>query len=202
MLRVVAVLAVLLVAAFAVWHPAPGPAIAVVSPAPTAGAAGHRHRSVGPPADRGSAPVVYVVGAVARPGLYRLQPGARVDDAVRAAGGLVRGADPQAINLAAHVADGDEIAAPLLGAPTTTLSRRSAHARAAKRGAKTPVALVNVNHADAAALEALPGIGATLAARIVQVRELDGPYDTLDQLLDVAGMTAARLDRVRPYLTL
>jgi len=195
-LRFAAVAAVALLAALALWHPAPRPALVALTPAP--GTAPRRlRRPPGPPPARA---VVYVVGAVRHPGLYTLASAARIDDAVRAAGGLTAQADPQAINLAARVADGDEIVAPVLGAPLPTLTRR--RVRSTEPRVKASGVVVNVNDADAAMLATVPGIGATLAARIVQVRELDGPFASLDQLLDVAGMTASRLDKLRPHLTL
>jgi competence ComEA-like helix-hairpin-helix protein len=67
---------------------------------------------------------------------------------------------------------------------------------------KGPASPIDLNRADAVQLQQIPGIGATLAARIVDVRRHDGPFTTYDQLLDVAGMTEARLDRVEPYLRL
>lgn len=75
-------------------------------------------------------PVVYVVGHVVRSGLYTLAPGARVDEAIRAAGGIVRDADPVAVNLAAHVTDGEEIVVPALGEAGP--HPRRAHGRRAK----------------------------------------------------------------------
>ncbi|HEY4440568.1 MAG TPA: SLBB domain-containing protein, partial [Candidatus Elarobacter sp.] len=82
------------------------PALGWRSPAPSARAAGARHD------DATATPVVYVAGEVRRPGVYPLRAGARVGDAVAAAGGVRPGADPIAVNLAAHVADGDEIVVP------------------------------------------------------------------------------------------
>ncbi|MGA8839702.1 MAG: helix-hairpin-helix domain-containing protein, partial [Candidatus Aquilonibacter sp.] len=144
---------------------------------------------------------VYVAGAVARPGLYRVASGARIDDAVRAAGGLRADADAVEVNLAAHVSDGDEIAVPVLGQPSQRAlnTKRTTHSRT--RSGKTR-AIVDVNTAPAQALASVPGIGAAIAARIVEIREQDGTYTTFDELLDVAGMTESRLARAQPYLRL
>ena len=143
------------------------------------------------------APVVYVAGAVRRPGLYQLRAGARADDAVRSAGGFRADADTAAVNLAAHVADGDEVYVGMLGAPTPrTVSAR----RSRTKSNKSANIVVDLNTASTEELARVPGIGATLAARIVDVRERDGAYATFDELLDVAGMTASRLDRAQPYL--
>jgi len=140
--------------------------------------------------------VVYVAGAVARPGLYRLPAGARADDAVRAAGGMRPGADPVAVDLAARVADGDEILVPQEGEATP----RPRGGRQRTRASAAPVAAVPLNTAGVDELAAVPGIGRAIAARVVAVRDADGPFATLDELLDVNGMTPARLDRATPYL--
>jgi competence protein ComEA len=111
--------------------------------------------------------------------------------------------------LAARVNDGDEIAAARVGETlalparrTTSRTRtrtRSARTRSAKQPPASPV---DVNIADAAALATVPGIGATLASRIVALREQDGRFASFDELLDVAGMTEARLERAQPYLSI
>lgn len=193
--RILPVCLAVCVAVFLIWHPAaPTPLAAAGTPAP----APDRHPRPGPRAPQGDA-VVYVAGAVVRPGLYRLHSGARADDAVRRAGGFLADADRGALNLAAHVADGDEVFAPVLGGPTPRAAGRRSRTPATK---KTTAAVVNVNVATAAELATVPGIGVTLAARIVDVRERDGAYTSFDQLLDVAGMTPARLERVEPHLTI
>lgn len=200
----------LIVAAFAIWHPVPrAPAATVAAgpashpktrPARGARAARVDRRSRGAPVS-----VVYVVGAVAHPGLYHVAVSARIDDAVRAAGGLLRAADPAGVNLAAHVADGDEVDVPRLGEtlPRTSASRRAGRARKPKtKSKKIPSAPVDINSADAAALASVPGIGPAIAQRIAELREREGPYASFDELLDVSGMSPARLDRARPYLAL
>lgn len=156
-----------------------------------------RHVHRGAAGERGTETVVYVAGAVVNPGLYRLRSSARADDAIRSAGGFRAGADTAAINLAAHVADGDEVYVAVLGAPTTP-PRRSHRVRQPAK--KTEAAVVDLNAASAEQLATVPGLGKTLAARIVDVRERDGAYANFDELLDVAGMTASRLTRAEPYL--
>jgi competence protein ComEA len=130
---------------------------------------------------------------------------ARVNDAVRAAGGLLADADPAGVNLAAPAIDGDEIDVPLVGErlPTrvrtrTTRARRTARARSLP----LPAASIDPNLADAATLARVPGFGVALAARIVTYRRVNGAFASLDELLDVAGMTPAKLDRAQPYLQL
>jgi competence protein ComEA len=199
MFRAVIVVAVAGLIAFAVWHPAPQPP-SVVNGGGAATPGLERHARHTFSAAVGQT-IVYVVGAVVRPGLYRLTSGSRIDDAVRAAGGFRPGADPAAINLAAHADDGDEIYVPLLGesARTAPSTKRS---RTPRGRASNMHAIVDVNTASADALASVPGIGAAVAARIVEVRERDGAFTTFDELLDVAGLTQSRLDRALPFLHL
>jgi competence protein ComEA len=200
MQRWLIVLAIVALAALAIWHPAPPPALTATASEPVAQAPRSNPRRVAPSAEDGPA-VVYVVGAVRHPGLYRIARSARIDDAIRAAGGLRDDADPAGVNLAARASDGDEIAVPTLGQPTR-LTRNTK--RAGGRGSRPSksAAIVDVNTATADVLASVPGLGATIAARIVQVREEEGAFTTFDQLLDVAGMTDSRLTRAQPYLRL
>jgi competence protein ComEA len=162
-----------------------------------------------------SATIVYVAGAVMHPGMYALAADARANDAVTKAGGFTHDADTVAVNLAAHVADGDEIAVPHLGdaPPPSSRAHHRTGGRAAKRKSRgghhrrTPrtddatAQTVDLNTADESALEAIPGIGPTLATRIVEFREVNGPFATVDALADVAGITPSKFDEMAPYLT-
>lgn len=131
----------------------------------------------------GTAPLlVHVLGAVARPGLVELGAGARVVDAVAAAGGFTAQADPAGVNLARPVVDGEqlivlaigEVPAPTAGAPAA--------------GAPAGDGLVHLNTADLAQLDTLPRIGPALAQRIIDWREANGPFTSVDELLEVAGI--------------
>jgi competence protein ComEA len=192
--------AVLAVAAFAFWHPAPREAIQSL-PDETASAV-QPYREA--PRHYGShrAPsgdlVVYVAGAVKRPGLYHLRYGDRYQRAVVLAGGFAPSADAAGVNLAALAGDGEEIYVPVAGETTRTRSHVPHHRRHA--ASPPPDGSVDVNTADAAELAAVPGIGRAVAARIVELREREGGFASLDELLDVAGMTQTRLERARPYL--
>jgi competence protein ComEA len=126
--------------------------------------------------------VVSVVGLVARPGLVTLASGARVAEAVEAAGGLLPGTDPATVNLAAVVSDGEQIS---VGVPAVAAGSGAAPGGAASGGR------VNLNTAGAADLDALPGIGPVLAQRIVEHRTRHGPFRTVDQLDDVPGIGPA-----------
>lgn len=198
MKRSIVIAALAVVAAVLLWHPAPGRSVAISagSAPPAAGRHPFRPREQASPR---TALVVYVVGAVRRPGLYPLASSARLQEAVRAAGGLRPDADPVAVNLAARAEDGEEVVVPVRGAPPPLPVKK---ARTPSRRAKGTATIVALNQADARALMGVPGIGPALATRIVEVRVRDGAYTSFDQLLDVAGMTQSRLDRIEPYLRL
>lgn len=116
---------------------------------------------------------VHAAGAVVRPGLVVVPPGARVADVIAAAGGAAPDADLGGVNLAEPVADAGRVVVPRLGDPDT---------------ASTDGGPIRLNQADAAALETLPGIGPVLAARIVEHREAVGSFETVEDLLDVSGI--------------
>ena len=152
--------------------------------------------------------LVYVAGAVAHPGVYALSGDARARDALAKAGGPANDADLVAVNLAARVADGDEIAVPHQGEARSAPAARSTHQRTAsaagRRSRRRPQRTSNVvdlNSADEGTLAELPGIGPTLAQRIVEFRTLNGPFASVDGLADVAGITPQRLDALTPVLT-
>jgi competence protein ComEA len=140
---------------------------------------------VGEMAETSATVVVSVVGLVNRPGLVTLPTGSRVAEAVEAAGGLLPGADAATVNLAAVVSDGEQIRVGV-PAPGGTPSQ----------GGSASGGRVDLNAADAAALDALPGIGPVLARRIVDHRARHGPFRSVEQLDDVPGIgpsTAAEL---------
>ena len=145
--------------------------------------------------------VVSVVGAVARPGLVRLQPGTRVADALDAAGGAADGADLVGLNLARRVADGDQIVVGI--APPQPVPNTSGIVGAQPSGAGPTEAggLLNLNAADEAALDALPGVGPVTAAAIVSWRDANGPFTDVEQLGEVDGIGPARLARLRELVT-
>ncbi len=187
------------IVAVALWHPAPQPAFTTAASSPGMRALAPLRRSARPTAADARA-VVYVAGAVAKPGLYRVASGARAADAVTAAGGMRPSADTAGVNLAEPVRDGDEIFVPAIGdAPRV---RARLHTTRSRRGRSPGVSALalDVNSAAADQLATVPGIGSALAARIVALRQADGAFSTLDELLDVSGMTQSRLERARPYL--
>lgn len=163
-------------------------------------------------------PLVYVAGAVVHPGVYDVGEDARARDAVARAGGATRDADLVAVNLAAHVADGDEIAVPHVGDPRPAphmsrvpaehsgrrrrhVPRRAASATGPAPSGVAEPAKLDLNSAPEDALAELPGIGPVLAERIVEFRALNGPFATVDGLADVAGITPAHLDQIELLVT-
>lgn len=138
--------------------------------------------------------VVHVVGAVHRPGVYTFAPGARVVDAVRAAGGFAPGADSQAINLARPLVDGEQIVVPRRGETTQGGATQGAHA--AQQNGK-----LNINTANAGDFDRLPGIGPVLAQRIVDYRTQHGPFRDIKDLMKVPGIGPKKFDSLASLVT-
>lgn len=134
--------------------------------------------------------VVHVDGAVAVPGVYELGAGARVNDAVLAAGGLVEGADTSSLNLAAPLADGEKVHVPREG---ETLAPGVSD-EAADDATTGPI---NLNAATAEELDALPGVGEATARAIVEDREANGPFTTPEDLMRVSGIGEKKFERIR-----
>lgn len=137
---------------------------------------------------------VHVAGHVRHPGLYELPPGARVADAIEAAGGARKGADVDALNLAQLVIDGVRIEVVGRAARDTGSSMGSA--------TETVSGTVSVNTASQQDLETIPGIGPVKAAAILSHRDEIGGFQTLEDLLDVSGIGPATLEAIRPYVSL
>ncbi len=132
---------------------------------------------------------VHILGEVARPGLYELHDGDRAVDAVAAAGGFTPAADAAGLNLARFVSDGEQIVVPAVGQASATAPGMSSDGR------------VNLNTADAAALDTLPGIGPATAAKILDWRERNGRFEAVEDLLDVGGIGEAKLEALRDLVT-
>jgi len=147
--------------------------------------------------------VVHVVGAVRRPGLYRLPDGARVADAVERAGGAARGAELSALNLAAPLVDGVQVLVPRRAEAATASGGSPAHA-GSPSGAGAPSAgapRVSLSSATAAELDALPGVGPVTAQKIIDYRAAHGPFRSVDDLDAVPGIGPARIEQLRDLVT-
>ena len=150
---------------------------------------------IGRPAFAGA--IVHVAGAVRHPGVYRLRDGERVQDAVRRAGGARRGADLNAINLAAKVADGQQVVVPRRGAAGSAVAD-AAGATAAVGGSGTaPAPPVSLNSATAAQLDTLDGVGPATAQKILDWRREHGGFSSIDDLGEVPGIGPKRLAALR-----
>ena len=137
--------------------------------------------------------VVHVVGAVRRPGLYRLVHGARIADAVRRAGGATRRADLSLVNLAAQVSDGSQVVVPrreVVDAGAATEAGQSSVGGAAGGP-------VHLNTATLDELDALPGVGPVTAQKILDYREQHGAFSSVDDLDAIPGIGPARLEQLR-----
>lgn len=151
--------------------------------------------------------VVHVAGAVAKPGVVTLRAGARIVDAIAAAGGANADADLDRLNLAAPLTDGERIAVPVRGQPAPPLDATAASgasgAPAGEAGSGTVAAAgpVNLNTATQADLEALPGIGPTLAAAIIAERDRSGGFRAVADLRRVRGIGDARFAQIEPLVT-
>ncbi|MDX6675557.1 MAG: competence protein ComEA [Solirubrobacteraceae bacterium] len=144
------------------------------------------------------AAVVQVVGAVRRPGVYRLRSGQRVDDAVHTAGGATRRADLAGVNLAAKVSDGQQIIVPAVGATGTAAGGPAGPAGGT---AAAPGRPLNLNTATPEQLDQLDGVGPATAQKIVAYRQAHGGFRSVSELDQVPGIGEKKLaglkDRVR-----
>ena len=177
---------VLLVLVLLVRHLAHGGSQGALAPAPR------------PPAGtakaQGTRLFVHVVGAVRRPGLYRLPDGSRTADALRRAGGATRKADLEAVNLAAPLADGLQVVVPRRMPAVATGGVAGGSETGGSEAAAGPV---HLNTATLEQLDALPGIGPVTAQKILDYRQEHGAFTSLDDLDAVPGIGPARMEQLR-----
>lgn len=241
-LAIVALLAVVTgwvgVTALRTDRPSPASGIVVREAPPLSGSS---PASVSPAGASGASPatsgapeaeiVVHVAGAVKRPGLYHLRPGARNDDAVKAAGGFTAAANPDALNLAAHCEDGiqlyipthaehpggassSDMGSPVSSSPSAPASTAS-HSGSKKSGGQSSHAAgkltdkltdpsqgsIDLNTADAAQLQRIPGIGPAMAERILAYRRTVGRFQSTDEMLRISGIGDKKFQKMKPYLS-
>lgn len=204
-LAIVAALAVL-VTVFTLLHDRPAPVMSAKLPPVEKGSTAGPKPSVPPGPDRPV--VVSVVGLVHSPGLVTLAPGARVADALQAAGGAVNGADTVGLNMARPLGDGEQIVVGLAPGPGQPTALGSSVAAGSTPTSKPPRpgtgsvkpkadAVLDLNTATAEDLDTLPGVGPVTAAAIVAWRQANGKFTSVDQLADVDGIGPARLEKLR-----
>ena len=143
--------------------------------------------------------VVEMRGEVEAPGVFELSPGARLQDAIAAAGGLTEEADLSTVNHARRLRDGELIVVLPLPLPGITPMVPSTATRDASTADGSP-AKVNINTATGKELEALPGVGQVIAARIVAYREQNGPFRSVDDLIHVQGISSRMIEELREFL--
>jgi competence protein ComEA len=138
---------------------------------------------------------VYITGAVPRAGVYALPQGARVQDAISAAGGFLAEAEKSQINLAALLEDGEKLdipyiegAVPVIGTPVPEVVTSTTE-------------LININTASNAELESLPGIGPTTAQKIIDYREKNGPFINAEDIVNVSGIGPGTYERIKDLIT-
>lgn len=176
----------------------PATTVQILPPLPTASA------TISPT----PAPIqVYIIGAVATPNLIvELPPQSRVQAAIDAAGGVLPEADPEGFNPSDFLIDGQMIEIPFLPVegeaeasprPLPTSANAQANTNGNNGGLR-----VNINIASLDELQELPGIGPSYAQNIIDYREANGPFTSLEELVNVPGIGEARLDQIRPYITL
>ncbi len=176
MLLAVGALAVA-VAAFFVWRSRPTPE-PLPPPAPISSSTPSSASKV----------TVHVAGKIRKPGVYLLPSGARVADAVTAAGGVTRGASTGSLNLARRLIDGEQI---MVGA-------RAGSAAPGSSAADPATAVLDLNSATADQLEQLPGVGEVLATRITEFRDTHGGFSSVEQLREVSGIGPRKFDEIKP----
>jgi competence protein ComEA len=156
---------------------------------------------------RDTTATVHVVGAVRRAGVYRLAVGDRVKDAIARAGGATGGADLQAINLAAKVADGQQVVVPRKAKPGAVVTGAApANPAGSSTGAATSTgaaggAPVNLNSATAEELDTLDGVGPATAQKILEFRQQHGGFSSIEELAQIPGIGPKRLESLRAQVT-
>lgn len=208
-LAVIAAIAVL-VTVFTLVRDRPAPVASAKLPPVEMVSSATRSPSASPSAGPAPPVVVSVVGLVHSPGLVTLAPGARIADALNAAGGPVDGADTIGLNMARQVGDGEQIVvgvAPPKGQPAALGSSvnpgsaapaaPAAPGKPARPTSAKPGEVIDLNTATVQQLDTLPGIGPVTAAAIVAWREANGKFNSVDQLAEVDGIGPARLEKLR-----
>ncbi|ORB18785.1 ComEA family DNA-binding protein [Mycobacterium noviomagense] len=208
-LAAIAALAVL-VTVFTVLRNRPAPVMSAKLPPVEMVSSASRSPTASPSPKADQPVVVSVVGLVHKPGLVTLAPGARIADALSAAGGAMDGADTIGLNMARQLGDGEQIVvgiAPAKGQPaalgsSVTSGTPGTPVTSSKPGSASPKPgeVIDLNTATVQQLDTLPGIGPVTAAAIVAWREANGKFTSVDQLAEVDGIGPARLEKLRPLV--
>lgn len=139
--------------------------------------------------------IIHITGAVPRPGVYALPQGARVQDAISAAGGFLAEADKTGINLARVLEDGEQIDIPFGVGASIVLPTPGVEV------VTSSSELIDINTASQSELESLPGIGPTTAQKIIAYREENGPFARIEDIINVSGIGPGTFERIKELIT-
>lgn len=164
--------------------------------------------TIGPGESRGIQ--VTIEGAIAEPGSYEVLAGTRLADLVAEAGGFTSQADTSGLNMAGRLGEGERIVIPSLGSTTATNTPPPEDSDSGDETGEEPVETqspptdgrININTASAAELDLLPGIGPAIADSIIEFREFYGPFTSVDQLIEVSGISQTMVDGFRNLVTI
>jgi competence protein ComEA len=148
--------------------------------------------------------VIQIIGAVVKPGVYTLPDGSRVQDAVNAAGGLLAEADANSVNLAARLDDGQQVNIPSQNSSQNAPNTTSAPFNVVSTLTPTAVSstsLININTATVQQLDTLPGIGPVTAQNIVTYRQQHGPFQHIEDIMNVPGIGPVTFDHIQNLIT-
>ena len=148
---------------------------------------------------------IHVIGAVPRPGLYEFPEGARIQDAIDAAGGLLAEANADALNLAALLEDGQQLDIPYKAGsePVTNAATLNLPSSATSTPAANPdIDLININTATLEELDTLPGIGPTTAQKILDYRTSNGPFAAIEDIMNVSGIGPSTFEDIKDLITI
>jgi competence protein ComEA len=139
--------------------------------------------------------IVYITGAVPRPGVYALPKEARIQDAISAAGGFLAESDKSQINLAALLEDGQQLDIPYIEGASPVIGT------AVPAVETSTTELIDINTASGDELESLPGIGPTTAQKIIDYREANGPFLSTEDIINVSGIGPGTYERIKDLIT-
>ncbi|MBM7613852.1 helix-hairpin-helix domain-containing protein [Alkaliphilus hydrothermalis] len=152
--------------------------------------------------------MVHLEGAVAKPALYKMKEGGRLADAIEAAGGLTEKADRKKVNLAMKLEDGTQVYIPAKGeeksnSPTGQVSGENSNQtnNNINNGQVNSLGKININHASAEELTKLKGIGEALAARIIEYRQQQGPFNSIEEIKNVKGIGEKKYLQIKDHIT-
>jgi len=144
--------------------------------------------------------IVHITGAVPRPGIYALPEGSRVQDAIAAAGGFLAEAERTEINLAAFLIDGEKLDIPFAEGGSPVLPTPVEN-NPVLPGSSSSTELIDINTASSQELETLPGIGPTTAQKIIEYREQNGAFVSIEDIINVSGIGPGLYERIKDLIT-